>query len=149
MNEPALLFEKIEDAEIDAQLNKLSEQKKLNEAKNAKAEPQKPNVTYDEFSKMDIRIGTIMEAVKVPKTTKLMQLKVDTGLDTRTIVSGIAEYFTPEDLIGKQVTVLVNLEPRAIKGIQSQGMLLLAEDKLGKLILAGPGQSTDNGSVVR
>jgi methionyl-tRNA synthetase len=149
LNSPELLFEKIEDTVIEAQLNKLAEQKKLNEAKNAKAEPQKPNVSYDEFTKMDIRIGTILEAVKVPKTAKLMQLKVDTGIDTRTIVSGIAEFFTPEELIGKQVTVLVNLEPRAIKGIQSQGMILLAEDKLGKLILAGPNQATDNGAVVR
>jgi methionyl-tRNA synthetase len=149
MNEPELLFEKIEDDAIQAQLDKLSAQKKLNEAKNTKAEPQKTNVTYDEFSKMDIRIGTILEAVKVPKTAKLMQLKVDTGIDTRTIVSGIAEFFTPEDLVGKQVTVLVNLEPRVIKGIQSQGMLLLAEDRLGKLILAGPQLNTDNGAVVR
>jgi len=149
LNQPELLFEKIEDAVIEAQLNKLQEQKKLNEAKNAKVEPQKPNVSYDEFSKMDIRVGTILEAVKVPKTAKLMQLKVDTGIDVRTIVSGIAEYFSAEELIGKQVTVLVNLEPRAIKGIQSQGMILLAEDKLGKLILVGPNKGTDNGAAVR
>ena len=110
---------------------------------------QKENINFDDFSKMDIRIGTILDAEKVAKTTKLMKLTVDTGIDKRTIVSGIAEHFTQEELPGKQVSVLVNLEPRKIKGIESQGMILLAEDLAGKLILVVPQVKTDNGGVVR
>jgi len=98
---------------------------------------------------MDIRVGTILEAEKVAKTTKLMKLLVDTGIDKRVIVSGIAEHFTPEQIIGKQVSVLVNLEPRKIKGTESQGMLLLAEDFAGKLILVGPHAKTDNGGTIK
>ena len=98
---------------------------------------------------MDIRVGTILEAEKVAKTTKLMKLLVDTGIDKRTIVSGIAEHFVPEEVIGKQVSVLVNLEPRKIKGIESQGMILLAEDLTGKLILCGPLLKTDNGGAIK
>ena len=98
---------------------------------------------------MDIRIGTILEAVKVPKTKKLMQLKIDTGMDVRTVVSGISEYFEPEDVIGKQVCLLANLEPREIKGIKSQGMILLAEDATGKLIFVTPDSAIANGSEVK
>jgi methionyl-tRNA synthetase len=149
INQPALLFDKIDDAAIEVQLERLKRIKLENELSNAKAAPQKDNVTFDEFSKMDIRVGTILEAEKVAKTTKLMKLLVDTGIDKRTIVSGIAEHFTPEELPGKQVSVLVNLEPRKIKGIESQGMILLAEDFAGKLILVGPQVKTDSGGVIK
>lgn len=149
IGQPSLLFEKIEDTTIDAQLERLKRIKAENERKNAKAAPQKDNVSFDDFSKMDIRVGTILEAEKVAKTTKLMKLLVDTGIDKRTIVSGIAEHFAPEDVIGKQVSVLVNLEPRKIKGIESQGMILLAEDLTGKLILNGPLVKTDNGGAIK
>jgi methionyl-tRNA synthetase len=149
INQPALLFDKIDDAAIEIQLERLKQTKVANELLNAKASPQKEHVNFDEFSKMDIRVGTILEAEKVVKTTKLMKLLVDTGIDKRTIVSGIAEHFTPEELIGKQVSVLVNLEPRKIKGIESQGMILLAEDFAGKLILVGPQAKTDNGGMIK
>jgi methionyl-tRNA synthetase len=149
LGQPALLFDKIEDTAIDAQLERLKRIKAENERKNAKAAPQKENVTFDDFSKMDIRVGKILEAEKVAKTTKLMKLTIDTGIDKRIIVSGIAEHFTPEEVIGRQVSVLVNLEPRKIKGIESQGMLLLVEDFSGKLILAGPLKDTDNGGTIK
>ncbi|MDP4207614.1 MAG: methionine--tRNA ligase [Bacteroidota bacterium] len=149
VNQPSLLFEKIEDTTIDKQLERLKQIKIENERKNAKAEPQKPNVSFDDFTKMDIRIGSILEAEKVAKTTKLMKLLVDTGIDKRTIVSGIAEHFSAEELPGKQVSVLVNLEPRKIKGIESQGMILLAEDFTGKLIFVVPEKKTDNGAMIR
>jgi methionyl-tRNA synthetase len=149
VNAPSLLFEKIEDKVIDDQLERLQRIKKENERRNAKAEPQKEAVNFDDFTKMDIRTGTILEAEKVAKTTKLMKLLVDTGIDKRTIVSGIAEHFTPEELPGKQVSILVNLEPRKIKGIESQGMILLAEDFTGKLIFVVPEHKTDNGSCVK
>jgi methionyl-tRNA synthetase len=144
-----LLFSKIEDDVIEYQLERLKRIKIENERKNAKAEPQKAPTSFDEFSRMDIRTGTILEAEKVAKTTKLMKLTVDTGIDKRTIVSGIAEHFTAEEVIGKQVSILVNLEPRKIKGIESQGMILLAEDFAGKLIFVVPETKTDNGAVVK
>jgi methionyl-tRNA synthetase len=149
VNKPTLLFEKIEDKDIEAQLERLHRIKRENEHKNTKADPQKEAVNFDNFSKMDIRIGTILEAEKVAKTTKLMKLLVDTGIDKRTIVSGIAEHFTAEELLGKQVSILVNLEPRKIKGIESQGMILLAEDFTGKLLLVVPEKKTENGSAVK
>jgi methionyl-tRNA synthetase len=149
INQPALLFDKIDDAAIEVQLERLKRIKLENELSNAKAAPQKDNITFDEFSKMDIRVGTILEAEKVAKTTKLMKLLVDTGIDKRTIVSGIAEHFTAEELPGKQVSVLVNLEPRKIKGIESKGMILLAEDFAGKLILVGPQVKTDSGGMIK
>jgi methionyl-tRNA synthetase len=149
IGKPELLFDKVEDEAINYQLERLKRIKAENEHKNAKAAPQKENVNFDDFSKMDIRVGTILEAEKVAKTTKLMKLLVDTGIDKRTIVSGIAEHFTPEEVIGKQVSVLVNLEPRKIKGIESQGMILLAEDLTGKLILCGPLVKTDNGGAIK
>lgn len=149
LNQPELLFDKIEDDAINAQLTKLQETKAANEKKNAKVEPQKPNISYEEFSKMDIRIGTVLEAERVPKTQKLMKLLIDTGIDKRTVVSGIAEYFTPEEIIGKQVTILINLEPRKIKGIESHGMILMAEDADGKLRFVLPGDKVVNGSTVK
>jgi methionyl-tRNA synthetase len=109
----------------------------------------KDNITFDDFSKMDIRTGTILEAEKVPKTKKLIKLLIDTGIDKRTVVSGIAEYFKPEEIIGKQVSILVNLEPRKLRGIESQGMILMAEDADGKLVFVSPDEPVQNGSEVK
>jgi methionyl-tRNA synthetase len=148
-NEPELLFEKIEDSVIEAQVQKLLDTKKANEMEAATAAPQKPNCTYDDFTKMDIRTGTIIEAEKVAKTKKLLKLTIDTGIDTRTVVSGIAEYYTPEQIIGQQVSILVNLEPRELKGIMSQGMILMAEDADGTLKFVSPVDKVKNGSEVR
>ncbi|WP_299095968.1 methionine--tRNA ligase [uncultured Winogradskyella sp.] len=135
---PELLFSKIEDDTIQKQLDKLEASKKANEAANKKVEPQKEEITFDDFTKLDLRVGTILEAEKMPKTKKLMVLKVDTGIDTRTIVSGIAESFSPEDVIGKRVTVLVNLAPRKLRGVESQGMILMTEDESGNLVFVNP-----------
>ncbi len=148
-NQPELLFEKIEDSVIDAQVQKLLDTKKANEAAEVVAKPAKENCTFDDFMKMDIRTGTILEAQLVPKTKKLLQLKIDTGIDKRTVVSGIAEYYKPEDIIGKQVSILVNLEPRKIRGIESQGMILMAEDADGTLKFVSPEGKVKNGSEVR
>jgi methionyl-tRNA synthetase len=148
INKAELLFEKIEDAVIDEQRRKLEDTKKANEAEDADIEPAKPEVTFEDFTKMDIRIGTILEAEKVAKTKKLLKLKIDTGLDQRTVVSGIAEYFEPEKIIGKQVSILVNLAPRKIRGIESQGMILMAQDADGSLKFVEPGEVTKNGSTV-
>ncbi len=149
LNQPELLFEKIEDVDIEKQLAKLRATKEVNEKQVVMVEPQKETISYEEFAKMDIRIGTILEAERVPKTQKLMKLLIDTGIDKRTVVSGIAEHFTPEQIIGKQVTLLANLEPRKIKGIESKGMILMAEDADGKLKLLHPHESTGNGSTVK
>ncbi|MHA7110897.1 methionine--tRNA ligase [Sunxiuqinia elliptica] len=148
-NKPELLFEKIEDAVIEAQVQKLLDTKKANEAAEAVAKPAKENCTFDDFMKMDIRTGTILEAELVPKTKKLLQLKVDTGIDKRTVVSGIAEHYKPEDIVGKQVSILVNLEPRKIRGIESQGMILMAEDADGTLRFVSPEEKVKNGSEIR
>ena len=149
INEPLLLFEKIEDDAIQVQLDRLEQTKKSNHAETKTAIPTKANVSYEEFSTMDIRIGTILEAEKVAKTKKLLKLKIDTGIDHRTVVSGIAEYFQPEEIIGKQVSILVNLAPRNIKGIDSQGMILMAEDADGKLVFINPSAMVKNGSEVK
>jgi methionyl-tRNA synthetase len=149
LNEPCLMFSKIEDEAIEKQLAKLQASKERNQAEKSVAKPQKENISYEDFGKMDIRTGTILEAVKVPKTKKLMQLKIDTGMDIRTVVSGISEFFEPETIIGKQVCLLANLEPREIKGIQSQGMILLAEDSNGKLVFVAPETAVGNGSEVK
>jgi len=133
-----LLFSKIEDSEVQAQIDKLEANKKANEAASKKVEAQKAEITWDDFSKLDIRVGTILEAEKMPKTKKLLVLKVDTGIDTRTIVSGIAESFSPEEVVGKKVTVLVNLAPRALRGVESQGMILMTEDEAGNLVFVNP-----------
>ena len=146
--EPSLLFEKIEDETIQKQLDRLEEIAKQNAAAEVKAEPQKAECTFDEFQKMDIRVSTILEAEKLPKTKKLLKLTIDTGIDKRTIVSGIAEHFSPEELIGQQVLVLVNLAPRDFKGITSQGMILMAEDATGALRLVQPNEKTNNGAMV-
>lgn len=144
-----LLFSKIEDSQIDRQIQKLMDTRKNNESAVATVLPQKEDVTFDEFTRMDIRTATILEAEKVPKTTKLIKLKVDTGIDVRTIVSGIAEHFTAEELPGKAISVIVNLSPRTIKGIESKGMVLLAEDENGKLVFVIPEEKIKNGSPVK
>ena len=133
-----LLYRKIEDKEIQVQLDKLEATKKANENENKTLMPQKDTITFDDFSKLDMRVGTIVEAEKMAKTKKLLVLKVDTGLDTRTIVSGIAESFTPEEIVGKRVTVLINLAPRALRGVESEGMILMTENSDGKLIFVNP-----------
>lgn len=143
-----LLFEKIEDSVIDAQLKKLEDTKLANALKEYKAEPQKDEAQFDDFMKMDIRVGTIKACEKVAKTKKLLELTVDTGIDTRTIVSGIAEHFEPEQLVGKQACFLVNLAPREIKGITSNGMILMAQDADGKLRLVQPNEAVKPGSQV-
>ena len=151
IGEPSLLFEKIEDDVIQKQLDKLEAAKLANleaAAAAAPVEPQKENISFDEFGKADIRVSTILSAERVPKTKKLLHLTVDTGIDTRELVSGIAEYFSPEELVGQQVLVLVNLEPREIKGILSRGMILMGEDATGKLVLLQPSSKVGSGSIV-
>ena len=145
-----LLFEKIEDETIQKQLDKLAAIKEANLAaeKAQEVEDQKDNVSFDDFQKMDIRVSTILKAEKVAKTKKLLKLLVDTGIDQREIISGIAEHFTPEELVGRQVLVLVNLEPRELKGTLSRGMILMAEDATGKLRLLQPNEPTHNGAIV-
>ncbi|WP_417199234.1 methionine--tRNA ligase [Bizionia sp.] len=133
-----LLFSKIEDETILLQLEKLEASKKANEASNKAVEPEKETISFEDFSKLDLRVGTILEAEKMPKANKLLVLKVDTGIDVRTIVSGIAESFKPEDIIGRKVTVLVNLAPRKLRGVESQGMILLTENPEGALVFVNP-----------
>lgn len=149
LGEVQLLFDKITDEQVDFQLNKLAEAKAKNLADNAKVAPAKENISFDDFVKMDIRVGTIAAAEKVAKTKKLLKLTIDTGLDTRTVVSGIAEFFSPEEIVGRQVSILVNLEPREIKGIMSQGMILMAEDADGRLDFVKPDTTIKVGSTVR
>ncbi len=146
---PDFLFTKIEDAEVEAQVQKLLDTKKANEAAEKKAKPAKENISFEEFAKMDIRVGTIVEAEKVAKTKKLIKLIVDTGIDQRTVVSGIAEYYSPEEIIGKQVSILVNLAPKKLRGIESQGMILMAEDADGSLKFVAPSVETRVGSEVK
>ncbi len=144
-----LLFSKIEDEQMQNQLDKLAATKKTNEMMNASPEPQKDTIQFDDFTKLDMRVGTILEAEKMPKTKKLLVLKVDTGIDVRTIVSGIAESFTPEEVIGKKVTVLVNLAPRALRGVESQGMILMTETPEGKLVFLNPDEDdVSNGMTI-
>tara|TARA_B110000037_G_scaffold221345_1_gene292047 strand:+ start:36046 stop:38121 length:2076 start_codon:yes stop_codon:yes gene_type:complete len=143
-----LLFAKIEDAEIQVQLDKLEATKLANENASKVIEPQKEIIEFEDFTKLDIRIGTILEAEKVPKTKKLLKLKVDVGIDTRTIVSGIAESFKPADIIGQQVSILVNLAPRKIRGVESQGMILMTDTTDGKLAFVAPEREVKNGESV-
>ena len=146
LNKSELLFRKIEDKEIQAQLDKLEATKKANTSSalstdsnvNKELMPQKDTINFDDFSKLDMRVGTIVEAEKMAKAKKLLVLKVDTGLDVRTIVSGIAESFTPEEIVGKKVTVLINLAPRALRGVESEGMILMTENADGKLVFVNP-----------
>ena len=148
LRDAELLFGKIEDAVVETQVQKLLDTKKENQLANTPVAPAKADISFDDFGQMDLRIGTITAAEKVAKTKKLLKLTVDLGLEERTIVSGIAEHFIPEALIGQQVQVLLNLAPREIKGIQSQGMLLMAENADGSLALMQPGKPVRNGSVV-
>ncbi|MCK3683582.1 methionine--tRNA ligase [Maribellus sp. YY47] len=149
VNKPELLFEKIEDSVIETQLQKLENTKKANEMATAKAAPAKENIEFDDFAKMDVRAGTVIECEKVAKTKKLLKLTIDTGIDKRTVVSGIAEYYQPEELIGKQVSILVNLAPKSLKGIESQGMILCAENADGTLSIVSPDKKVKNGSEIR
>ena len=153
INDARLLFEKIEDEAIDHQLAKLEALKpKVEETpeESSKAEitPIKDECTYDEFMKMDIRTATVLEAERVPKTDKLLKLLIDTGVDQRTIVSGIAEYYTPEEILGKQICILANLAPRKIKGIESKGMILMAKEENGKMRIVTPEEKLANGSCI-
>jgi len=149
LGEAFLLFTQIEDAMIQEQVDKLAAESaaQAEAATTYELSPQKEMIQYDDFMKMDIRVGTILEAVKVPKADKLLQLTVDTGIDVRTIVSGIAEHFSPEEIVGNQVSVLVNLAPRKLRGIESQGMILMAESE-GKLVFVQPGTTAVNGSGI-
>jgi methionyl-tRNA synthetase len=148
LNTPELLFARIEDAEVEVQVQRLLNTKKENKTM-TRAKPAKEEIVFEEFMKMDIRTGTILEAEKVAKTKKLLKLKIDTGIDQRTVVSGIAEYYEPEKIIGKKVSVLVNLAPRKLRGIESQGMILMAEDADGKLCFVSPIEDVSNGSEVK
>lgn len=156
INKSELLFRKIEDTEIQQQLDKLEATKKANasttlstSAMDKEAAPLKDTITFDDFAKLDLRVGTIIEAEKMPKADKLLILKVDMGLDTRTIVSGIANSFTPEDILGKKVTVVANLAPRKLRGVESQGMILMTEDKDGKLVFVNPEEeNVSNGETI-
>jgi methionyl-tRNA synthetase len=149
LNASTLLFEKIEDGIIEKQIQKLQDTKKANEALLSNITPAKASINIDQFGAMDIRTGTILAAEKVAKTQKLLKLTIDTGLDTRTVVSGIAEHYTPEEMVGKQVCILVNLEPRPLKGIESKGMILCAQDPDGKLVLVSPETLVKNGAEVK
>jgi methionyl-tRNA synthetase len=148
INKAELLFSKIEDNAIEVQVEKLQATKIANEQENKVIEPQKETIEFDDFTKLDIRIGTILEAEKVAKTKKLLKLKVDVGIDIRTIVSGIAESFSPEDIIGQQVSVLVNLAPRKIRGVESQGMILMTDLPDGKLAFVEPEKAVKNGQEI-
>jgi methionyl-tRNA synthetase len=144
-----LLFDKIEDDQIQKQIDKLEATKKENSVQDIQIAPQKEETTFDDFTKMDLRVGTILEAEKMPKADKLLVLKVDTGIDVRTVVSGIAEHFTPEEVIGKRVTILANLAPRKLRGVESQGMILMTNDKDGKLVFLNPDRDgVENGALI-
>lgn len=143
-----ILFSQIEDVQIQHQVDKLEATKTANSAENKIMTPQKELVQFEDFAKMDLRVGTILEAEKMPKANKLLVLKVDTGIDVRTIVSGIAESFTPEEIIGKQVTVLVNLAPRNLRGVESQGMILMTNNAEGKLVFVNPDADAANGETI-
>ena len=151
---PELLFRKIEDAEITAQVEKLKsglvkpEEKAEEQKEKPAAEPVKPEIVYDDFAKLDFRVGTIVSAEKVEKADKLLKLQIDLGFEIRTIVSGIALHFKPEDIVGKQVTVVVNLAPRKMRGIESNGMILMAEDADGKLHFINPETAINAGAGV-
>ena len=149
IGEAEILFAQIEDAEIQKQIDKLEATKVANKAENRVIEPQKETATFEDFSKLDLRVGTIIEAEKMPKANKLLVLKVDTGMDVRTIVSGIAEHFSPEEVVGKRVTVLVNLAPRALRGVESQGMILMTNLPDGKLVFVNPDvDGVGNGAMI-
>jgi len=148
MTEPSLLFEKIEDEVVAAQVQKLADTKKQNEMENQSVAPAKAEIEFDDFMKMDMRVGTVIAAEKLKKSKKLLKLTIDTGLDERTVLSGIAEYYQPEDVIGQQVCLLINLKPRKMMGIESQGMVLMAEDKDGSLRLIQPNEMVASGAGI-
>ncbi len=153
LGEPVLLFSKVEDSVVEAQVAKLEAAKAANKAAAREAEahraaPQKPECTFDEFGKMDIRTATVLEAERVPKTDKLLKLTIDTGIDKRTIVSGIAEYYTPEQMLGRQICILANLQPRNIRGIESKGMILMARQADGKMRFITPEETLSNGAEI-
>ena len=144
-----LLFQKIEDEEIEAQIQKLQKTKEMNQAETPQTAPIiSPEISFDDFTKLDLRVATILEAERVPKTDKLLKLKVDLGFEQRTVVSGIAGSYAPENIIGQQVTLLVNLAPRKIKGIESQGMILMGEDEKGNLKFISPSESINAGCKI-
>jgi methionyl-tRNA synthetase len=145
INEPKILFQKIEDEKIDEQIEKLKKQGQ----KSNKYPPMKDEITFDEFSKMDLRVGTITAAEKIEKADKLLKLTVDTGIDVRTVVSGIAEHFKTEEVIGQKVSILLNLAPRKIRGVESQGMILMAETEKGELAFVSPTKEIDAGNTIR
>ncbi len=147
LNQPAFLFEKVEDEQVKAQLEKLMQARKDNQS-DEDAKPFKETTTFDDFAKMDMRTATILSAEKVPKTKKLLKMTLDTGIDQRTVVAGIAEFYNPEEVVGKKVVVLANLEPRKIKGIESQGMILMAENPDGDLAFVKPEKDFENGSTI-
>ena len=147
IGKPGILFQKIEDKLVQEQIQKLEDSKLA--SKEVELNAQKNATTFPDFQKMDIRVGTIIEAEKVKKTKKLLKLKVDIGIDQRTVVSGIAESFSPDKIIGQQVSILINLEPRVIKGIESQGMVLMAENAAGKLAFVAPNQEVENGMEIQ
>ena len=149
VNEAELLFVKVEDDAIAAQVQKLEDAKKANQLASAPATPAKEDISYDDFQKMDLRVVTVLEAERVPKTKKLLKLKVNTGVDTREIVSGIAEFYEPETLVGKQVLMLINLAPKEIKGVKSHGMVLMAANADGSLNLMQPSKEINAGSTVQ
>jgi len=147
INKPFLLFEKIEDEVIEKQINKLKESKRQNAEEEVRLE-KKEEIEYDDFSKLNLVTATVLEAEKVPKTKKLLKLQLDLGSEKRTVVSGIAEYYSPEEIIGKQVVLLENLKPRKIRGVESKGMILMAEDKDGKLVFVSPENKVSNSSKI-
>ncbi|MDR1918055.1 MAG: methionine--tRNA ligase, partial [Tannerellaceae bacterium] len=149
LGQAELLFEKIDDELVKAQVQKLLDTKKANEAKNYRAKPVRQTISYDDFAKLDIRTGTVLECVKVPKADKLLQFLIDDGLDKRTIISGVAAYYQAEDLIGRQVCFVANLAPRKLKGVVSEGMILFAEDADGKLVAVTPETAVLPGSEVK
>ena len=149
VEKPELLFEKIEDSVVEAQIEKLHRTREENAIKNFKPVPVAANIAYDDFAKIDIRVGKVVECKKVPKADKLLQFKIDDGMGGRTIVSGIAKYYAPEDLIGKEVCFVANLEPRKLKGVESQGMILSAEDADGRLVVIGPQGEVKPGCQVK
>jgi methionyl-tRNA synthetase len=148
IEEAELLFEKIEDSVVEAQVNKLLETKRQNELEGKEVTPLKPEITFDDFAKLDIRIGKILEAEPMPKSKKLLKFLIDDGLEKRTILSGIAEHFSPEEMIGRQVTFIANLAPRKMMGVESNGMILMAEDKDGSLSLIQPHKEVWSGATV-
>ena len=148
INQGVHLFKRIDEKVIDEQRSKLEKAKQETEAASQKVNPQKETTTFDEFQKIDLRVGTIIDADKIKKSKKLLKLKVDTGIDQRTVVSGIAQFFDPKDIIGKQVSILVNLAPRKMLGIESEGMILMAENSKGELQFVAPNQPTENGSSI-